>query len=63
MPFPKTEQELAEAGYEFENTGKCKGCGMEIAWYRTPRGRHISLNEGTLESHFNSCPKVQDFRR
>jgi len=39
MEFPKTETELAEAGYVYENTSKCKGpnCGKDIAWFRTPR--------------------------
>lgn len=63
MPFPKTEQELAVAGYEFENTGKCRGCNADIDWFRTPKGKHIPLDVGTLEPHWSNCPKAKEFRR
>ncbi len=63
MPFPRTEQGLAEAGYEYENSTKCKGCGADIAWFKTPRGKHIPLNEGTMEPHWSDCPNAKDFRR
>lgn len=62
MSFPRTDQELGEAGYEFENAGRCRGCGAAIAWYLTPKGKHMPLDEGTLEPHWSTCPKATDFR-
>jgi len=64
MSFPKTEDELAKAGYEYENTSKCRGpnCGAQIAWYKTPKGKRIPLDEGTLEVHWNTCPDAKSFR-
>ncbi len=62
MPFPRTEAELAEAGYEFENAGKCRACGAELAWYLTPAGKHMPLEEGTLEPHWSKCPAASHFR-
>jgi hypothetical protein len=63
MAFPTTEQGLKDAGYSFEGAAKCKGCGAEIVWYRTPKGKMTPLDEGTLVSHFGTCPKAQDFKR
>jgi hypothetical protein len=65
MPFPRTEQELAEAGYKYEGTRRCSGphCHAEIAWYRTPKGKRIPLDEGTLAPHFQTCLDVKEFRR
>ena len=63
MPFPKTEQELEAAGYEYEGTGKCRDCAVEIAWYRTPAGKRMPLEEGTLEPHWAKCPGAERFRK
>ncbi len=63
MPFPRTDNDLAAAGYEFDNKSKCRGCGAEIAWYRTPKGKAIPLDEGTLEPHWATCPKAKDLRK
>lgn len=60
--FPTTETGLKEAGYAFENSGKCRGCGAEIAWYSTPKGKKIPLDEGTLVPHWGTCPNANDFR-
>ena len=54
-PIPNTEAALEAAGYVFEGTGKCRGCGEELAWYRTPSGHRIPLEEGTLEPHPTTC--------
>lgn len=62
MSFPTTETGLKEAGYVFDNSGKCKGCDAEIAWYRTPKGKNIPLDEGTLVPHWSTCPNAADFR-
>lgn len=63
MPFPTTEQGLAEAGYVFEGCGRCRSCDAEIAWYRTPKNRPIPLDEGTLVAHFTTCPDADKFRK
>lgn len=62
-PFPRTEKELEAAGYVYENTGRCRACNQEIAWYRTPAGRRMPLEEGTMEPHWAKCPQADDFRR
>lgn len=64
MPFPKTETELRAAGYEPPKEGSthCRGCGAEIEFWRTPKGKIIPLDAGTLESHWATCPKAKDFR-
>ena len=56
MQFPTTETGLKEAGYVYENSGKCRFCQAEIAWYRTPKGKTIPLDEGTLQPHWPTCP-------
>ena len=63
MPFPTTETGLKEAGYVFDNTGRCKACDAEIAWYRTPKGKYIPLDEGDLTPHWGTCPNADDFRK
>lgn len=63
MPFPQTESELKEAGYEYQNSGKCKSCRAEIAWYLTPAGKYIPLDEGTLVPHWSTCPRANEHRK
>lgn len=61
--FPTTETELAKQGYKFTGTGRCKSCRAEIAWYETPKGKSIPLDEGTLAPHWSTCPDADKFRR
>lgn len=63
MPFPKTDTDLKAAGYEYDGTSRCRGCHAEIEWWRTPKGRAIPLNPGTLEPHWSDCPNAKDFRK
>lgn len=63
MPFPKTEVDLEKAGYEYEGSGRCRACNAEISWYRTPNGKRIPLDEGTMEPHWSTCPNADGFRR
>lgn len=64
MPFPKTETELRAAGYEPPMMStKCTGCGAEIEFWRTPKGKQIPLDSGTLEPHWSTCPKAEHFRK
>ncbi|HET6329221.1 MAG TPA: hypothetical protein VFF76_00400 [Holophagaceae bacterium] len=62
-PFPKTEAQLEEQGYRFSGRAKCKSCGAEIAWYKTPKDKSIPLDEGTMEPHWSTCPNADMHRR
>lgn len=55
---------------------KCKGCGAEVQWIKTPSGKAMPLNiqkqtvvtlEGQVvsgfTSHFATCPNANNFRR
>jgi len=54
----------------------CNGCGAEIVWIKSPRGRPIPCDPAELTvvteaghvvtgriSHFATCPKAATFRR
>lgn len=62
MAFPKTADELDAQGYRFSGMGTCRACGAQIAWYKTPKGKSIPLNQD-LEPHWATCPKAQEFRK
>lgn len=64
MPFPTTDTDLIAKGYTLEGRAKCKGpnCGKEIEWWRTPKGKRIPLDPGTMEPHWATCPDAQVFR-
>ena len=68
MPFPKTLDELRAANYIFDNYGECRGCGEDIDWYSTPRGKKLPFNhmdKGTdpAIAHFSTCPEADSFRK
>ena len=66
MPFPKTIEELVKGGYEFDSQSTCRGCRAAIAFYRTPKGKHMPLDiaaDGSCQSHFATCPNAKEFRR
>ncbi len=55
---------------------KCAGCGAEIYWVKSMKGRAMPVNtkkqslitpEGNVvsgyTSHFATCPKAADFKR
>ncbi len=45
---------------------KCKGCGTQIYWVKTQRGRSMPvemINNSEFESHFARCPKADSFRK
>lgn len=63
MTFPKTTQEFKEAGYKFESKTHCRGCGAEIEFWLTPKGKHMPLDHDSLEPHWARCPKRQEFRK
>ncbi len=63
MPFPKSDNDLVAQGYQFEAKSHCRGCGRQIEWYLTPKGKHIPLDPGTLEPHWATCEKAELFRK
>lgn len=68
MAFPKTLDELKPAGYTFTGEGRCKGCGEEIEWWKTPSGKNLPLNpmeRGISEAvaHWATCPDAARFRK
>lgn len=63
MPFPKTAKEMEAQGYEFTGSGRCRDCKAELDWYRTPQGKNIPMNAGTIEPHWGSCPNAERFRK
>jgi hypothetical protein len=67
MPFPKTLDEMTAAGYSFENSAICKGCGEDIEWWTTPTGKKIPMNpmyRGIFAavSHWATCADAPSFR-
>lgn len=62
MSFPATETGLREQGYKFSGSGNCKSCKAELAWYETPNGKAIPLDEGTLLPHWTTCPDADKYR-
>ncbi|MDE2102773.1 MAG: hypothetical protein KGL39_36350 [Patescibacteria group bacterium] len=67
MPFPATFSALKAAGYRFDNHARCKGCGQEIEWWFTPKGRKLPFDlmpndDSPAVAHFATCPDVDQFR-
>jgi hypothetical protein len=71
MPLPTSRRDLESFGYSKTNDSHCSGCGAEIEWWVTPRGKkmpfivttNLALSLEVLTPHFADCPKVKDFRR
>ena len=68
MPFPKTLDELKTAGYVFSNHATCRGCGVDIEWWTSPKGSKIPMqpmDRGVSEAtaHFGVCPEADSFRK
>jgi len=68
MPFPKTLDELREAGYKYENGTDCKGCGAPIEFWRSPKrgdkgDKLIPMDYGTAMPHWSTCPVADQFRK
>lgn len=65
MAFPETTSELVAAGYVFDNDANCRGCGVRVEWWITPRGKKMPMDvneNGDCEPHWASCPNAKDFR-
>ena len=59
----KTDGELRAAGYVYETTRRCYGktCGATIEIWRTPGGKTMPIDPGTMEPHWANCPDRDDF--
>lgn len=65
-PWPyRTDADLRAAGYVYERTRRCYGktCGAEIEEWRTPNGKMMPIDPGTMQPHWSTCPDAQDFRK
>lgn len=68
MAFPKTLNDMVPAGYTFDNSATCRGCGEDIEWWVTPTGKKIPMNEmphgsSTASAHWATCPEAPSFRK
>ncbi len=60
---------------EIIKTVACKGCGDDIVWLKTMKGKNIPVDADTVVSneeifdkdthtcHFETCPNAAQFRR
>jgi hypothetical protein len=62
MGFPVTIEELKDQGYKFDGDGTCKGCGAQIEWWTTPRGKKMPCDFGTATPHWSTCKNAADFK-
>jgi|GEM_PF-1921877 len=62
MSFPTTMEELKAQGYKFGGEAQCKGCGEDIEWWTTPRGKKMPCDVGTATPHWSTCPNAKDFK-
>jgi len=65
--FPKNIMEMKAQGYRFDNDAICRGCGEDIEWWITPRGKKIPMNpmpESNAEAiaHWATCSDAPLFR-
>jgi hypothetical protein len=63
VPFPVTRDGLVAGGYRFENHARCKSCGQEIEWWRTPNERKMPVNlmqdgHSEVKVHFEDCQET-----
>lgn len=68
MAFPKTLDEMKGAGYSFDNSAICRGCGDDIEWWITPSGKKIPMNimergVSSAIAHWSTCSEADSFRK
>jgi hypothetical protein len=44
MAIPDTRDGLESVGYKYTGSSACRGCGAELHWYDTPRGKKMPLS-------------------
>jgi len=71
MALPDTRDTLESVGYKYSGDSRCRGCGENMLWFDTPRGKKMPMSvvSGTedddpqkLEPHWTVCPKRDQFR-
>ena len=78
MPIPGKKSDLEAMGYVFDNEAKCRGCGAEIEWWITPKGKSMPMSVQEIREtdspisplkeyrrvpHWSDCPNAGDFRK
>jgi hypothetical protein len=61
-----TREGLVAAGYKYESTANCRGCGVPIEWWTTPRGKKMPMSvkvKNARVPHWAECPAADSFRR
>lgn len=62
MPEPMDGWTVPEGWSGQLPPGRCRSCGAEVLWAKTPKGKRAPLNrDGT--SHFSDCPQASSWRR
>jgi hypothetical protein len=62
-PLPTTPQGFLAAGYAYDSSGICDGCGKVVTWYVTPAGKRIPIDTVTYAPHYASCKKSSYFQK
>jgi hypothetical protein len=66
--LPRTLGEMKSAAYVFSNRAPCKGCGVEIEWWTSPKGALLPMNvmnksgDGAVV-HLETCVIGAAFRK
>ena len=55
--FPSTVPGLVEAGWVLSNRRLCRDCGIEIDWWKTPKGGDMPMNADSAIVHMETCGK------
>ena len=78
MAIPDKREDLVAMGYVFDNDAHCRGCGVPIEWWITPKGKKMPMsvkevkkNEGFFTPpsefiripHWTDCPEADSFRK
>jgi hypothetical protein len=76
--IPTKREDLVLMGYVFDNEANCRGCGAEIEWWITPKGKKMPMSVKEIRErdspispikeiqrvpHWSDCPNAEDFRR
>jgi hypothetical protein len=79
MALPEKREDLIALGYVFDNESHCRGCGAEIEWWITPKGKKMPMSVKEVKDeekgffapvekvvripHWTDCPNAADFRK
>ena len=67
VTLPATTHELEAGCWVLRYERRCRGCGAPIEFWETHEGKYIPLeadpgNDWKRRSHYESCPKRDEFR-